>query len=143
MNDIDPNEIEETLDKAEAMAEKPKTQPLPEAPASATVKVMSTNGFSWLFTMRDEKASTLLYKIKAMEAHFIEAGWTPVIESRGGAKAEGTPQPAGEAPICAIHSKPMVWKSGVSKTTGRQYGFWACSEKLADGSFCPFKPQKK
>jgi hypothetical protein len=144
MTDIKPDEIEEALDKAEEISEKPKRTPLPEAPASATVKVMSGNGFSWLFTMRDEHASNLLFKIKAMEDHFLAAGWTPVVESRNGVSkgAGGIPQPSVEPPICGIHAKPMNWKSGVSEKTGRPYGFWSCGEKLANGEFCPYKPPR-
>jgi len=44
-------------------------------------------------------------------------------------------------PICGIHNKPMVWKTGVSKTTGKPYAFWSCNEKMPDGSWCKFKPQ--
>jgi hypothetical protein len=53
-----------------------------------------------------------------------------------------TPPPA-NVPICQIHNVPMNLKpAGVSKTTGKAYpAFWACSERLADGSFCKYKPQ--
>lgn len=46
------------------------------------------------------------------------------------------------APICGIHGVPMVWKTGVSKKTGKPYAFWSCSQRNADGSFCTFKPTK-
>ncbi len=56
-----------------------------DAPASATVKIKSKNGFEYLFTLRDEKASKLMFKIDAMEAKWISLGWTPLAQqARGG-----------------------------------------------------------
>lgn len=42
--------------------------------------------------------------------------------------------------LCAIHNVEMNWKTGNSKSTGRPYAFWSCSEKMPDGSWCPWKP---
>lgn len=42
-----------------------------------------------------------------------------------------------ETPICAIHKKPM------SKVQGNKGAFWSCHEKLEDGSYCPYRPNKK
>lgn len=58
--------------------EKQTESQLPEAPASATVKIKSPNGYEWLFTIRDEKASVLSFKMKAMEENWIKAGFTPL-----------------------------------------------------------------
>lgn len=52
-----------------------------------------------------------------------------------------TTTPNQTQPICGIHNIPMTWKTGVSKTTNKPYAFWACSEKMPDGSWCKFKPQ--
>jgi hypothetical protein len=41
-----------------------------------------------------------------------------------------------QPPTCAIHNKPMV---SVNGTKGQ---FWSCHEKLADQSWCPYKPPK-
>lgn len=58
---------------------------LPEAPASATVKIKSPQGFEWLFTIRDEKASVLTFKMKAMEKKWIEEGFISLSQTpRGG-----------------------------------------------------------
>lgn len=54
---------------------------LPEAPASASVKIKSPNGFEYIFTMRDEKASNLLFKMKAMEDHFLKGGYTALSQN--------------------------------------------------------------
>lgn len=64
---------------------KPEQNQLPEAPASATVKIKSKDGFEWLFTIRDEKASVLSFKMKAMEKNWLEQGFTPLAQNaRGG-----------------------------------------------------------
>lgn len=60
--------------------EKQPEKMLPESPTSATVKIKSTNGFEYMFTMRDEHASSLMYKIAAMEDKWLALGWTPVIQ---------------------------------------------------------------
>ncbi len=44
-----------------------------------------------------------------------------------------------QAPICAIHNKPM---SKVPRKDGTG-SFYSCHEKLQDGSYCPYKPGKK
>ena len=50
-----------------------------EAPTSATVKIKSTAGFEYMFTLRDEKASNLMAKIGVMEKKWLALGWTPVV----------------------------------------------------------------
>ena len=49
--------------------------------------------------------------------------------------------PSEQTPTCGIHHVSMVWKEGgVSKTTGRPYpSFWACPERMANGSYCNFR----
>jgi hypothetical protein len=46
------------------------------------------------------------------------------------------------APICGIHNVPMVWKAGVSQKTGKPYGFYSCSMRNPDGSYCKYQPGK-
>jgi hypothetical protein len=41
-----------------------------------------------------------------------------------------------DSPTCAIHNLPMV------RVNGRKGQFWSCHEKLADQSWCPYKPPK-
>jgi hypothetical protein len=48
-----------------------------------------------------------------------------------------TQQPAQlelEPPICGIHQIPMV------RMNGRKGPFWSCHEKMADGSWCNYRP---
>jgi len=47
---------------------------------------------------------------------------------------------APQNPICGTHKVPMVWKQGVSRSTGKPYGFWGCSIKNEDGTWCNYKP---
>ena len=42
--------------------------------------------------------------------------------------------------ICELHNAEMIWKTGVSKNTGKSYAFWSCPKRNPDGSFCKFKP---
>ena len=61
--------------------------------------------------------------------------WSGNMNGNGKAKVD--------APICKYHNKPMSWKEGVSKTTGKPYAFWSCTEKTADGIWCDYKPPKE
>lgn len=49
--------------------------------------------------------------------------------------AEGTP-----TDVCPVHLVAWAHKTGVAKTSGKPYDFWACSEKDADGKFCKQRP---
>jgi len=76
--------------------------PLPEAPASATIKFNTAEGFEVLFTVRDTEAYGLLTKrLPKAIAALVEMGATPVVYGKGGAKAEGPTK------VCPIHGVPM------------------------------------
>lgn len=57
---------------------KPQIEQLPEAPASVNYKIKSPAGFEYMFTMRSERASTLQFRMAAMEKHWLEAGFVPL-----------------------------------------------------------------
>lgn len=60
---------------------------MPEAPASATARVKSKNGFSWLFTLRGTSGTELVGMLEKFEADMINREWTPVEDApRGGFK---------------------------------------------------------
>jgi hypothetical protein len=42
-----------------------------------------------------------------------------------------------QPPTCAIHNKTMV------SVNGKKGQFWSCHEKLADQSWCPYKPPRE
>lgn len=39
-----------------------------------------------------------------------------------------------EPPTCAVHDLPMV------NVQGKKGAFWSCHQKMADGSWCNFRP---
>ena len=127
----------------EAAAEK---VPLPQAPISITVMAY-LRGFQVLVTRRMGEQSILaqipgvVALIKGLEEAGFEPsrGELPLTLSGPESKEKGKEQ---NNPICAIHHKPMTWREGVTKETGRHYAFWTCTERNSDGSFCKYKPGK-
>lgn len=110
-----------------------------EAPASATVKIKSANGFEYLFTLRDEKASTLMFKIKAMEEKWMGLGWAPLAQNAFGKKEKPPveylpgqmcpmdggrlvkPPTGSRAPIKCENSK---WNAQTKQAFGCLYKIW-------------------
>lgn len=108
-----------------------------EAPLSVNWSMRDQHGALVQITMRDGCTSEMLNHLfetrRAFMDRALKAGWTV----RKGAE---TAEPAGDsedAPLCAIHNKPMVKRS----KDGRSW--WSCNEKLPDGSWCPYKPKGK
>lgn len=115
------------------------TNNLNEAPASATVKIKSKNGFEYLFTLRDEKASNLMFKIKAMEEKWLGLGWTPLAQNSFGKKPAAPveyvqgrtcpqdggrlikPAPGSKAPIKCENNK---YNFQTKQSYGCQYKEW-------------------
>lgn len=91
----------------------PKKEALPEAPASSTVKIKSPNGFEYLFTIRDEKASTLMFKMEAMEKHWISKGFTPLAQN-------SFAKPPKIEKECPTHKGEMMTQK-TSKKSGKTY----------------------
>jgi len=48
----------------------------------------------------------------------------------------GEPVSTEEAPICAVHERPMVLQQG------KRGPFWSCHERNGDGSFCSYRPAR-
>lgn len=86
---------------------------LPEAPASATVKIKSKNGFEYLFTIRDVQASKLLDKLALFEDLILDREYTPLAQGNGFSKAPVATK------TCTVHSVEM--KEKTSKRTGKTY----------------------
>ncbi len=105
-----------------------------EAPASATAKVKSPNGFVWLFTRRNESAGELLKEIEVLEKALLSKGFQPVEEpQKGGRKGKSNYVEAptdGSAPRCPVHNAPMK---------ASQYGGYYCSRKDEAGNYCSYK----
>lgn len=80
----------------------------PEAPASATAKVKSKNGFSWLFTIRESSGSELMTKLEAFEEAVLAKSWTPEANMGGGAfpkKPEAPTKPCSYHPGLLLKQK--------------------------------------
>lgn len=104
---------------------------LPEAPASATVKVISPNGFEILFTIRDTDAAMLFRRVQSMVGYLEHSGYTPPPQRGGRSKKTYVQAPAdGGAPLCPVHNAPMK---------ASQYGGWYCSRKDDAGNYCSHK----
>ena len=129
------DEIVESLDNS-------MTPNMPEAPQSISVSAYY-KGFKTIFTIRKEnnKDVAVTQTTNLIDA-LISQGWKPSWneQTNGAIKAPVKVDP--NAPVCEIHNKPMTLKpAGISKTTNKAYpAFWACSERMPDGSFCRFKP---
>lgn len=95
-------------------------QQLPESPTSASVKIKSANGFEYIFTMRDEHASTLMFKINAMETKWLELGWTPVAQNAYKENKPASSAPAAITKPCPTHPEEML-KEKISKKSGKKY----------------------
>ena len=110
---------------------------LPEAPISVTIKGYY-KGFSVLFTKRHNQDEEIeLDNITKSIDSLIGKGFMPSWNTETNGK---TLNPVSTTPVCAIHGVPMVWKSGISKKTGKPYAFWGCDVRNPDGSYCVFNP---
>jgi hypothetical protein len=107
---------------------------LPEAPASASVKIKSARGFEYIFTIRDEKASVLMFKIAAMEEKWVSLGWTPLTQNQPYKRnSEDVSPPAPIKPVakpdeemhCQICGYPMDYREGMK--SGKKWKAWFCS----------------
>ena len=74
-----------------------------EAPASATVKIKSKNGFEYLFTLREMTGTALLNKMESLELDLLSRGYSALSQS-----FSKFPQKA-DLPTkdCPFHHQPM------------------------------------
>ena len=111
-----------------------------EAPASVNVFATSPAGFTYQLTMRAARVADVLSQAAQLEAWLTSHNWTP-----GKATGKAVPGDAANsvqseaAPVCAIHGKPMTRRTTKDGTRS----FWSCSERLNDGSYCPYRPPKQ
>lgn len=101
-----------------------------EAPYSVNFFAVSPAGFRKQFTIRAATEDGIVTRAEHLEARLTSAGYTPVQERAQGATGENE-----IAPTCVIHSTPMVKRS----KDGRSW--WACTQKLADGQWCNYRPK--
>jgi len=104
--------------------------PLPEAPASATVKVVDESGFEFLLTTRAHTMKEVLGNIKVLREYLLETGWAPA----NGYRQQSAPsqaQPAQIAdgqPVMSFPAEKMV------KSTHKGKTYW----KVQGGRFSQF-----
>lgn len=109
---------------------------LPEAPASATCKVESPNGFQYLFTLRASSGKDLLTKLAGFELKIINQNWKPLaqwqpngkVEEKKPAKTKGCPKCGGT----------MTLREGISKKTGKRWAAWFCDNPDCEPEFINF-----
>lgn len=106
-----------------------KQDKLPEAPASANVRIKTKRGYQWQVTMRTETMSQLFKQIEAVENLLETKGWT-VPEWQQEKKSTGQTSfknfETKTCPKCGSKMyKHQVKKEGKNK--GRW--FWSCSNK--------------
>lgn len=76
------------------------TGTLPEAPASASAKMVSPKGIEWTITARDFTVNGLLKKIEVMETHLLKDGWQPADHSQPAPTSSTVSVGAAVTPVC-------------------------------------------
>lgn len=95
-----------------------------EAPASATLSVVTPKGFNTLFTIRDMSVNELIKKIGIVEVKLDELGYKPQVRQAYGVKKE-VEYVVGK--VCPKDQGKL--KKIISKKDGKEY--WSC----ANGTF--------
>ena len=112
---------------------------LPEAPASATIRVY-IDDFSTLITMRGTETKDIVRQVEFIIDFAKKKGWKSTWD-KGTAPATGgstysrapKPPPDPNAPMCPVHNRPM------RKFSGKFGDFWKCTAKLGDNQWCTEK----
>jgi hypothetical protein len=141
-NDIIDEDMKESadaaLDEAQITADDSEKHDLPEAPASVTVKAW-IKGYGVMITARDITVNGVLQKTGTIIDYAESHGWKNVWDTTPKATVgqPATPQTVPDVstkhqPTCPVHGLTTVWKEGVSKKTGKPYGFWGGTEKHGD-----------
>lgn len=127
---------------APAAAQTPAAAPvveLPESPYSWNLHAEAPDGWDEQFTLRSSDSKEFIDRIEGLKKYLSSHGYKPAARNAGrGRMNESASGDSEEAPLCAIHHKPM------QKRQSKQGGFfYSCHEKLEDGSWCPYKPAQK
>ena len=103
--------------------------PLPEAPASANVRVL-IEGREVQVTLRDTDEGRLLTRLAPLLARYPAA-----CGGKGTGKGDAPAQTTGETPTCPYHG-------GMREST-KVKGTFYCPSRMGDGTFCKEKFPKK
>ena len=105
----------------------PPAQTWTEAPASATLRVVTPTGYEVLLTTRAGRMADLLGQLTTLEAWLVDHQWqaAPTGKPQGKAQAQGDAANSvqGDPPLCPTHQKPMKMGKG---------GGWYCPVKIAE-----------
>jgi hypothetical protein len=116
---------------------------LPEAPASATVRVY-IDDFSTLLTVRGTEANDVVKKVEFIIEYAKKQGWKstwtkeqPIYNPPAAPTGYSQPRPTvtetSGAPNCPVHNRAMKLFNG-------KYGsFWKCTAKMGEGVWCTEK----
>lgn len=100
----------------------------------------SPAGFTYQLTMRAARVADVLSQAAQLEAWLTSHNWTPGKAPGKASQGDAANSVQSEAaPVCAIHGKPMTRRTTKDGTRS----FWSCSERLSDGSYCPYRPPKQ
>ena len=110
-----------------------------EAPASATVEAYDQGGRRWLLTTRAATTGELLTRLPVLTGWLDDHGWQARAAGKASQGDAVNSVQSEAAPICAIHNKPMTRRTTKDGTRS----FWSCSERLSDGTYCPYRPPKQ
>lgn len=130
------------------------TPVLPEAPLSINIGSYYKGFYvGWTRRSADGKVTPHVSGVKEFVEKLIEAGYVPswnpetnkasLGENKGIGVDLSIDGEKGQGGVCPVHGTKLVWKTGISKTTGKNYAFWSCPTKNADGSYCNAGTQRK
>ncbi len=88
------------------------TNEIGEAPASATLSVVTPKGYNTLFTLREMTGTALLEKITALEAKLETLGYKPQIKLAFGQKKEIEYVQGQVCPLCKGRLIKAISKAG-------------------------------
>lgn len=114
----------------------PASAPLASAarPATLAIAYVNAEGFVCTLTLEAATGTAAIAAERQASTALVAAGARP----QGAPSASPATGQADEpAPVCAIHGTPMT---RVSNARG---SFWSCHERIADGTFCPYRPPRK
>ncbi len=100
---------------------------LPEAPASVTARVISSDGFHVLFTLRDTTVSGLLEKFEKFQKAIVLKGWKPETSGKQEKLNQQVAIPVAEKTTCTTCGAPATKKSGTRKDGSTWEGIFCSS----------------
>lgn len=109
-----------------------------EAPASATLRVVTPTGYEVLLTTRAGRMSDLLGQLTTLESWLVDHQWQAAPTGRPTVKASAPTQASdGPAPTCDKCGQPMIRRT----TRDGSRSFWSCQTRFGQ-EWCKGKPKQ-